>query len=722
MNHQDTKTRRHKVSFLLGAFVSWCPCVKDSRAVTVQPVSSLHKLTASAPGALDAFPTAPVQLRAARGEYEDFQVVISADDTPLRAPQLRTFDFKGPKSTIAAANVRLYREHFAFISQPSGNRELSPKWWPDALIPLQTQPLPDIAPRKSEVVWCEVFVPAQTPPGQYRGTLEVQSNNQLQRLPLTVRVEAVTMPAPTCRANVAVYYDLLRDWYRKRGREFSDAEWDAQKRRFYEFLLDFRLNAYDLPVAWDSPDAEKYLRDPRVRSVRLPPLDSPDFDRALQLFKRTNTLQKAYDYRLDEPSPEQCGAVRERKKALRARDARLKMCVTTHPKPSLEGAVDIWCPDIGDIFGLGHLDLAELARQRAKGRETWFYTMVEPKAPYPTWLIDDDASSVRIYGALMAHWGITGFVYSMAHGWSDDPLDNPRTFADTWGDGVLLYPSELVGGVGPMPSIRLMLLRDALEDYELVKMAEVQHVVSFEAVRELFPSLALAPSEPREVFNAGRDPQTLLRFRQQLFAAFEKPQQNVVIERWFTGLLNAEFSFGPNNESLSRSIVTPQINGHLDDATYNTRAKFSGTFSRFDGDTHTATQTRMWATRDASNLYVAVRCEQPQAGEWVAVEIAPQNTAERWRFVVTQRGKLAVERHTREGRFNVEGVAWQGAHYAGEGFWNAEFRVPLSLVGEGKPFRLNALRRTTTRSNTRVLLRAFPDAGDVTLMPLVSAR
>ena len=39
-----------------------------------------------------------------------------------------------------------------------------------------------------------------------------------------------------------------------------------------------------------------------------------------------------------------------------------------------------------------------------------------------------------------------------------------------------------------------------------------------------------------------------------------------------------------------------------------------------------------------------------------------------------------------------------------------------------KPFRLNVLRRTTTKHGTRVLLRAFPDAGDVTLMPLVSAR
>src|SRR4028119_1299244 len=110
-----------------------------------------------------------------------------------------------------------------------------------------------------------------------------------------------------------------------------------------------------------------------------------------------------------------------------------------------------------------------LEAERKKDRETWWYTMVEPKNPYPTWLVDDDAAAVRVYGWMMARYGITGFVYSMAHGWGPKPLQNIQSFAGTNGDGTLLYPSELAGGSGPMPSIRLMLLRDAIEDYELLR-------------------------------------------------------------------------------------------------------------------------------------------------------------------------------------------------------------------------------------------------------------
>ena len=39
---------------------------------------------------------------------------------------------------------------------------------------------------------------------------------------------------------------------------------------------------------------------------------------------------------------------------------------------------------------------AALDRERKAGRETWWYTMVEPKYPYPTWLLDDDAAVQRV--------------------------------------------------------------------------------------------------------------------------------------------------------------------------------------------------------------------------------------------------------------------------------------------------------------------------------------
>jgi hypothetical protein len=44
-------------------------------------------------------------------------------------------------------------------------------------------------------------------------------------------------------------------------------------------------------------------------------------------------------------------------------------------------------------------------------------------------------------------------------------------------------------------------------------------------------------------------------------------------------------------------------------------------------------------------------------------------------------------------------------------------QIPLSVVNNEKVFRFNALRHIGGTS-TPLIVRAFPDAGDVTLMPL----
>jgi hypothetical protein len=64
--------------------------------------------------------------------------------------------------------------------------------------------------------------------------------------------------------------------------------------------------------------------------------------------------------------------------------------------------------------------------------------------------------------------------YDMLHAWTGDPWTDVRAFAGN-GDGTLLYPGRPVelGGTHPFPveSIRLKLIRDALEDVELFRLA-----------------------------------------------------------------------------------------------------------------------------------------------------------------------------------------------------------------------------------------------------------
>ena len=622
------------------------------------PVSSLQKLPASTPGVLLPFRAEPVVLRAARGEWESFQFVVTAGDKPIENLQITPNGL----ATIGAEFIQskqfeLWHENFAYVAKPSGNRELRPLYWPDALLPI-SNPM-RIEAGQSAVFWATIRVPIDAVAGDYFGELDIMAVNggadgENRRLALTLRVDDQTLPAPTFRASVAVYYDVLRDWYAKNlNRTFTDADWETHKRRYYDFLLDYRINAYDLPVSWSSPLAETYLRDPRVRSVRVPPLDNPDFDVALEKLRATQTLDKAIYYHIDEPTDSARFAL-ARDATTRLRKLGIKHLVTAHPNDELKDAVDIWAPNVGDFFGIGGLDFDALQRERKAGRETWLYTMIEPKYPTPTWLLDDDGAGVRAYGAFWRRHGFNGFVYSMAHGWGPKPLETLPSFQETNGDGTLLYPGEIVGQTGPLPSIRLMLLRDAIEDYELNRSAETP----------LFP----------------RD---------------RKPLPDFVIGKGAPVILDGNLTEWAPTKFVS--------------------------FAR-DGKVEAdVPATKMWARRDAEFLTLAFRVQNPQPGDWIAAEIAPVDVGkapEKWRFVATLKGTTVIEKWTRAARYQAEMPDYKATVKSFAGFANIEMQIPLAELPT--PFRLSAMRRTSDiATGARLVTRAFADAGDPFLMPRV---
>ena len=627
--------------------VAASPAARASWKLT--PVSSTHKLTATNPGVLLPFRAEPVVLRAARGEWESFQFVVTAGENPIENLQIAPNGLATIGAEfIESKQISLWRENYIFVAKPSGNRELRPLYWPDALLPLDKNIR--IEAGKSAVFWATIRVPTDAAAGDYFGELDVNADGENRRLALTLRVDNQTLPAPTFRATVAVYYDVLRDWYAKNlNQTFTDEEWETQKRRYYDFLLDYRINAYDLPVSWSSPLAENYLRDPRVLSVRVPPLDNPEFEIALAKLRATKTLNKAIYYWIDEPTDAaRYASVRETTAKLRALG--IAHLVTAHPNDALKNSVDIWAPNVGDFFGIGGLDFDALQRERRAGRATWLYTMVEPKFPYPTWLLDDDGQSVRAYGAFWRKYGFSGFVYSMAHGWGPKPLENLQSFQNTNGDGTLIYPGEIISHVGPLPSIRLMLLRDAIEDYELNR-------------------TDAAPIFPRD-----------------------KP-----------ALPDYKISRGAP-VAIDGKLTEWPVSGFV-------------TFTR-DGKIEPALPaTKMWARRDDKFLYVAFRVQNPNQNDWIAAEIAPLDVAktpETWRFIATIGGKVVAEKWTRDGRFEAQMPEFKAAVKSFAGFANAEMRIPLTEIPSS--FRLSAMRRAQF-GETRIITRAFNDAGDPFLMP-----
>ena len=681
----------------ISIFLTASTCTARAADWHLRPVSAWHKLTATRPGTLRAFDNVPVQIQAARGGWYSFQCVIEAGDAPLRDVQIAPTHLATTLGQfVLKTNIQLYWENFARVEIPSGNRELMPLWWPDALLPIGTQPSREIEAQRTEVLWCSVFIPANTEAGHYFGALDVTTNGQSKSLALSFQVHDVEIPPPNLRLNIAVYYDVLRDWYRKSGREFSEVDWQIQTRRYYDFLLDFGFNAYDLPVDWNSETARKYLQDARVHSVRLPPLNSAEFPVALQTLKAANALHKAYDYRIDEPAPEAYPQVLAEAKKLHEIDPQLKLLVTAHPNEALQNAVDIWCPNIGDATGVGWIDFDRLAAERKRGRETWWYTMVVPKYPYLTWLLDDDAQSLRAWAWQMARYEIGGCVYSMAHGWGPNPYQNLQSFAGTNGDGTLLYPGELKNVAGPLPSMRLMLLREAHQETRLLQKLDV-------STREKLAHF-VTPSPTRLADN-------------------EFARRMTLAEKVLLGDESAASI--PITRLLARRPILPAtstekivIDGKIDTNEWQTQ-RVNTQFSRWRNDEITWPETSCFINNDGKYLQVAIRARtgpQVLAEDWCAVELAPRDGHESWRFIVTAKNKLVVERRTREGSFNVEEIDWTGKTREFTGYRDTELQIPLSLFEDFDGLRVNALRRVTHVSGAKVLLRAFDDEGDARQM------
>src|SRR5437867_11512653 len=76
-----------------------------------------------------------IEIRAARNEFEAFQVVVTAR-SPLSAVTVvaPTLTLDGSSATIPASEIRLYREQNIYFSSAS-NPEGGQGWWPDALVP-----------------------------------------------------------------------------------------------------------------------------------------------------------------------------------------------------------------------------------------------------------------------------------------------------------------------------------------------------------------------------------------------------------------------------------------------------------------------------------------------------------------------------------------------------------------------------------------------------------
>jgi hypothetical protein len=363
----------------------------------------------------------------------------------------------------------------------------------------------DVWPGQNQPIWGEVSVPRDAYPGTYRGlfTVSVPKFGEA-RVEITLVVWDFVLPDG---APLATHFGGLNSIAVKLHAPPGSASFQRLFDRYATAMGDHRIDPPipdslrpplkpDGSIDWKKTHDElkRYIETHHLYSIQIPQYPYADPLKSNRRFA-LRYLQSYYDYLkangwergayyfpVDEPNTKEAYQ-RVRAYAQLAHEAnpiiRVLCTEQTYPQDKswgdLRGFVNIWCP----LFGYYDEESANLLSRA--GDEVWTYTALCQKAPsfhpdfprvggLPTlfWQIDFPTLNYRLPLWIIWHYRIKGLLY-----WSTVEWGNPER--DVWtdpafrnrynGEGYLFYPGNEAGISGPVPSLRLKVLREGMEDY-----------------------------------------------------------------------------------------------------------------------------------------------------------------------------------------------------------------------------------------------------------------
>jgi hypothetical protein len=493
------------------------PPVPGGGRLELGVASALEKLRPGDPPP----PGRVVDLVAARGECESAQIAVrapgglaalAAEAAPLRASPA------GPAHrdpAPPAIGVRLYRVATLRLDRPSGVDGAAGEW-PDPLIPVRDPDFGEarrafpvaVGPGRLQAIWVEVCVPDGAPAGRFAGAVRLADGGApLAEVPVSLRVWPFAIPRTG--AFTAAFGLSTRLGTRALGAPDDPAvaralAAAALRHRVTPFTLsadppDGTCTARRCALDWTRYDAEVApILDgtlvPGTRGafaeVRISGAvwSGPEEDLAATLrawrhhFDERGWADRLWLYTLDEPRPDQLAELARRARLARA--AGIRVFATTLPQPALAGLVDAFAPNL-TLLPDGAPRPARVAFSYASclshgcgelpPRGALRAAMQRDFGGWPGYEIDRPGTAARAVAWLAWRRGLAGeLYYDMLQTWRGDPWNDVRAFAGN-GDGTLLYPGlpAALGGTHPFPveSIRLEIVRDALEDLELLRLA-----------------------------------------------------------------------------------------------------------------------------------------------------------------------------------------------------------------------------------------------------------
>jgi hypothetical protein len=385
-------------------------------------------------------------------------------------------------------------------------------------------------------LWIDVHVPRDAAAGTYTGSIAITADGQAPLVvPLSLEVWDLTLPdSRSVTTYFRIDWNQVNGFHAGMNAGNPDPRTRILVQRYEEMAHSHRIDPLQIyvpspngctpPDDWTPFDDAlgPYLEGshwsdgvPSTYAGGGIPIGDDDPRCSMQQYvglarawashmKEKGWFSRTWDFAADEPSSSLFPTIAAQSAWAQAGDPDWKAQIidTTMPRrssaPLLDAALGVYvlclkCFGDWDILDdptnpgahvYGRTEWADLLRL---GTRLWFYESVAQGPPYPGFATNTlDAAEPRIL--MWGSWyeGATGFLYySITQLTQNDPWGPNITFPKT-GDGVLVYPGNHDGANapsgspsnisidGPIPSLRLKMVRTGLEDWALFELA-AQH-------------------------------------------------------------------------------------------------------------------------------------------------------------------------------------------------------------------------------------------------------
>jgi hypothetical protein len=410
---------------------------------------------------------------------------------------------------------------------------------PDALLPW------DGSSRSTEhtnqPLWLQVTVPDGTAPGTYTGSVELVTDGNGKSIPISVTVSPVTLPRTNqVSGSLLTAFNFAPQSYGNKVNALYGVPAQSSLPGLFSFFASYRLS----PNNWGygNPNAPSgYTSDRRwwldkagemvtaagqpgqfasmwipVSNNRWSPStyvggQSPfepqkwcSYLRSVRGFWQKHGWLDSYPYLwgMDEPGPSRFKIVDGQAKAAHACFPGSHVIITGKPTAQNrflwnggKDDVDDWVVLSSRYYGqytnpaqsrrgISHAtqELALINAARHRHKQIWTYTYDAASHSTPGFTATEPLSDPRVFVDWAALEGITGLLYGQ--GTTTYSKGNPLVSNDKEaGSFVLVYP----GRDAPIPSARLEVLREGIEDWEILNIVRHKHGAA--AVRRLLSIL-----------------------------------------------------------------------------------------------------------------------------------------------------------------------------------------------------------------------------------------